>query len=114
MSTNAPQVQRSQDDPFWIPRRVHGGLRHLRRVGRGKNRHYEFQGQEQGEVVTFITVGLLAGLVARHASKNIESSFAQPGMAAPGAAKSSCVSTQPEQSTRIAKVAIRTVGSFFG
>jgi hypothetical protein len=40
--------------------------------------------QEQGEVVTFITVGLLAGLVARHASKNIESSFAQPGMAAPG------------------------------
>src|SRR5712692_1550906 len=54
MSTNAPQVQRPQDDPFWIPRRVHGGLRHLRRVGRGKNRHYRFQGQVEGEVVKLV------------------------------------------------------------
>ncbi len=50
MSTNAPQVQQPQDDP-WIPKRVHGGLRHVRRVGRGNNRHYEFQGQEPGEIV---------------------------------------------------------------
>jgi uncharacterized membrane protein YdbT with pleckstrin-like domain len=54
MSTNAPQVQRPQDDPFWIPRRVHGGLRHLRRVGRGKNRQYRFQGQLEGEVVKLV------------------------------------------------------------
>jgi membrane protein YdbS with pleckstrin-like domain len=54
MSTNAPQVQRPQDDPFWIPRRVHGGLRHLRRVGRGKNRQYRFQGQMEGEVVKLV------------------------------------------------------------
>ncbi len=54
MSTNAPQVQRPQDDPFWIPRRVHGGLRHLRRVGRGKNRQYRFQGQVEGEVVKLV------------------------------------------------------------
>ncbi len=50
MSTNAPQIQQPQDDP-WIPKRVHGGLRHVRRVGRGNNRHYEFQGQEPGEIV---------------------------------------------------------------
>ena len=50
MSTNAPQVQQPQDDP-WVPKRVHGGLRHVRRVGRGKNRHYEFKGQERGEIV---------------------------------------------------------------
>lgn len=54
MSTNAPQVQQPQDDPFWIPRRVHGGLRHLRRVGRGKNRHYQFKGQLEGEVVKLV------------------------------------------------------------
>src|SRR5260221_4966017 len=49
MSTNAPQVQQPQSDP-WMPKRLHGGLRHLRRVGRGKNRHYQFQGQLEGEV----------------------------------------------------------------
>ena len=54
MSTNAPQVQQPQDDPFWIPRRVHGGLRHVRRVGRGKNRQYRFQGQMEGEVVKLV------------------------------------------------------------
>ncbi len=54
MSTNAPQVQRPQDDPFWVPRRVHGGLRHLRRVGRGKNRHYQFTGQVEGEDVKLV------------------------------------------------------------
>ncbi len=53
MSTNAPQVQRPQNDP-WMPRRLHGGLRHLRRVGRGKNRHYQFQGQLDGEVVKLV------------------------------------------------------------
>ena len=53
MSTNAPQSQQPQDDP-WIPKRLHGGLRHLRRVGRGKNRHYEFQGQLNGEVVQLV------------------------------------------------------------
>src|SRR6266404_5319435 len=53
MSTNAPQVQRPQNDP-WMPRRLHGGLRHLRRVGRGKNRHYQFQGQLAGEVVRLV------------------------------------------------------------
>jgi hypothetical protein len=49
MSSNAPQAQR-QDDPF-TPKRVHGGYRHVRRVGKGKNRHLEFRGQQQGEVV---------------------------------------------------------------
>jgi len=53
MSTNAPQVQQRQNDP-WIPKRLHGGLRHLRRVGRGKNRQYRFQGQLEGEVVKLI------------------------------------------------------------
>jgi len=38
----------------------------------------------QQEVVTFIMVGLLAGLVTRYASKSLESNFAQAGMAAPG------------------------------
>ena len=38
----------------------------------------------QGEVVTFILVGLLAGLVTRYASKSLESGFAQQDMAAPG------------------------------
>ncbi len=53
MSTNAPQVQQPQSDP-WMPKRLHGGLRHLRRVGRGKNRHYQFQGQLEGEVVKLV------------------------------------------------------------
>ena len=39
---------------------------------------------QQGEVIAFIMVGLLAGLVTRHSSKSIESSSAQPGTAAPG------------------------------
>lgn len=44
MSSNLP------DDP-WIPKRVHGGFRHVRRVGRGKNRRWEFKGQEPDEIV---------------------------------------------------------------
>ncbi len=50
MSNNAPQAQQQQDDPF-TPRRVHGGYRHVRRVGKGKNRHWEFKGQQPGETV---------------------------------------------------------------
>src|SRR5947207_7844663 len=50
MSNNAPQAQQQQDDPF-TPRRVHGGYRHVRRVGKGKSRHWEFKGQQPGEVV---------------------------------------------------------------
>src|SRR5260370_13886625 len=53
MSTNAPQVQQPQPDP-WTPRRVHGGFRHVRRVGRGRNRQYRFQGQLEGEVVKLV------------------------------------------------------------
>lgn len=51
MSSNAPQ--QPQDDP-WVPRRVHGGLRPVRRVGRGKSRHYEFMGQLPGETVKMV------------------------------------------------------------
>ena len=47
MSSNAPQAQ---NDPF-TPKRVHGGYRHVRRVGKGKSRHWEFKGQQPGEVV---------------------------------------------------------------
>ncbi len=50
MSRNAPQTQQLQDDP-WTPKRVHGGFRHVRRVGTGKNRHYEFKGQQPDETV---------------------------------------------------------------
>ena len=53
MSTNAPQSQQPQNDP-WMPRRLHGGLRHLRRVGRGRNKQYRFQGQLNGEVVQLV------------------------------------------------------------
>ena len=49
MSSNAPKVQQQQD-PF-TPKRVHGGYRHVRRVGKGKNRHWEFRGQQPDEVV---------------------------------------------------------------
>ena len=49
MSNNAPQVQQPLDDPF-TPKE-HGGYRHIRRVGRGKNRHWEFRGKEKDEVV---------------------------------------------------------------
>lgn len=49
MSNNAPQVQQQQDDPF-TPKE-HGGFRRVRRVGRGKYRHWEFRGREQDEVV---------------------------------------------------------------
>ncbi len=50
MSRNAPQIQQPQDDP-WTPKRTQGGFRHVRRVGRGKNRHWEFKGQQPGETV---------------------------------------------------------------
>jgi len=53
MSTNAPQNQQPQDDP-WTPRRLHGGFRHVRLVGHGKNRHYEFKGQQAGETVKLV------------------------------------------------------------
>jgi hypothetical protein len=48
MSSNAPQTQQPQDDT-WIPKRVQGGFRNVRRVG--KDRHYEFTGQQPGETV---------------------------------------------------------------
>ena len=47
MSSN---VSQAQNDPF-TPKRVHGGYRHVRRVGKGKSRHWEFKGQQPGEVV---------------------------------------------------------------
>ena len=50
MSSNAPQAQQAQNDPF-TPRREHGGYWRARRVGQGKNRHWEFKGRQQGEVV---------------------------------------------------------------
>jgi hypothetical protein len=50
MSSNAPQAQQPQDDPF-TPKRDHGSFRRVRHVGKGKNRHWEFRGQEQDEVV---------------------------------------------------------------
>jgi len=39
---------------------------------------------QPGEAATFVVVGLLAGLVARYASKRAKSRFAQPSLAAPG------------------------------
>jgi hypothetical protein len=53
MSTNAPQTQQQQDDP-WNPRRIQAGFRRVRRVGSGKNRHYEFNGQQAGETVKLV------------------------------------------------------------
>jgi hypothetical protein len=50
LSSNAPQAQQAQNDPF-TPRQEHGGYRRVRRVGKGKNRHWEFRGRQQGEVV---------------------------------------------------------------
>jgi len=49
MSSNAPQVQQPQDDP--LTPKEHGGYRRVRRVGRGKDRHWEFRGREKDEVV---------------------------------------------------------------
>ena len=48
MSSNAPQAQ--QIDPF-TPRREHGGYWRAHKVGKGRNRHWEFRGQQQDEVV---------------------------------------------------------------
>jgi hypothetical protein len=53
MSTNAPQTQRPGDDP-WNPRRIQAGFRRVRLVGHGKNRHYEFNGQQTGETVELV------------------------------------------------------------
>jgi Bacterial PH domain len=50
MSSNAPKVQQPQDDPF-TPKPMQGGFRRVRRVGKGKNRHWEFRGRQQDEVV---------------------------------------------------------------
>lgn len=50
MSRNAPPIQQQQDDP-WTPRRTQGGFRHVRRVGTGRSRHWEFKGQQPDEVV---------------------------------------------------------------
>jgi Bacterial PH domain len=48
LSSNAPQAQ--QNDPF-SPRREHGGYWRAHKVGKGKNRHWVFRGQHQGEKV---------------------------------------------------------------
>ncbi len=53
MSRNAPQTQQPQNDP-WTPRRVQSAFRHVRHVGRGKKRHWEFQGQQPGETVKLV------------------------------------------------------------
>ncbi len=50
MSSKAPQAQQAQNDPF-TPRRGQGGYWRARKVGKGKNRHWEFKGQRQDEVV---------------------------------------------------------------
>jgi hypothetical protein len=50
LSSNAPQAQQAQNDPF-TPRREHGGYWRARKVGKGKNRHWEFRGRQQDEVV---------------------------------------------------------------
>jgi PASTA domain/Bacterial PH domain len=48
LSSNAPQAQ--QIDPF-TPRPEHGGYWRARKVGKGRNRHWEFRGRQQDEVV---------------------------------------------------------------
>jgi hypothetical protein len=48
LSSNAPQAQ--QNDPF-TPRREHGGYWRAHKVGKGKNRHWDFRGRQQDEVV---------------------------------------------------------------
>jgi PH (Pleckstrin Homology) domain-containing protein len=53
MSSNAPQTQQPQDDP-WTPKRVQGAFRHVYRVGKGKKRHWEFKGQQTGETVKLV------------------------------------------------------------
>jgi len=50
LSSNAPQAQQAQNDPF-TPRREHGGYWRARKVGKGRNRHWEFRGRQQDEVV---------------------------------------------------------------
>ena len=50
MSSNAPQAQQAQNDPF-TPKPAQSGYWRARRVGKGKNRHWEFKGQQPGEVV---------------------------------------------------------------
>jgi len=50
LSSNAPQAQQEHNDPF-TPRREHGGYWNARKVGKGKNRHWEFKGRHQDEVV---------------------------------------------------------------
>ncbi|HWZ20365.1 MAG TPA: PH domain-containing protein, partial [Ktedonobacteraceae bacterium] len=50
MSSNAPQAQQAHNDPF-TPRREHGGYWRAHKVGKGKNRHWVFRGQHQGEKV---------------------------------------------------------------
>ncbi len=50
MSSNAPQAQQAHNDPF-TPRREQGGYWRARKVGKGKNRHWEFKGQQSNEVV---------------------------------------------------------------
>src|SRR5258708_18245300 len=88
MSTNAPKVQQPQPDDPWTPRRVHGGFRHVRRVGRGRNRQYRFQGQLEGEVVSLVIrmhklflitpafplIGSILGLIGVIALGNVNSS----------------------------------------
>jgi Bacterial PH domain len=53
MSSNAPQFQQPQDDP-WVPKREYDNFRRVRRVGTGKKRHYEFKGQQPGETVKMV------------------------------------------------------------
>jgi hypothetical protein len=50
LSSNAPQSQQAQNDPF-TPRREHGGYWRAHKVGKGKRRHWVFRGQHQDEVV---------------------------------------------------------------
>jgi len=50
LSSNAPQAQQAHNDPF-TPRREHGGYWRAHKVGKGKNRHWVFRGQHQGEKV---------------------------------------------------------------
>jgi hypothetical protein len=50
LSSKAPQAQPAQNDPF-TPRRGQGGYWRARKVGKGRNRHWEFRGQRPDEVV---------------------------------------------------------------